>query len=268
MNKSKNGGLEKALRIILLIIAIAILLFALYKIYDYFSQISRANKNLDTLIEAAVTEVGTTPPPSEDVDDITPSTDEQSQEEAGITVDFEALKAINSDIIAWIYCKDSTIHFPVAQAEDNDYYMYRLTDGSYNRSGTIFADYRVSPDLTDKNTLIYGHNMKNGGMFAPLLNWGKEDWFKSHSEIDIYTPNGNYTVRVFSAFLADVDSVVYAIPSTDEEIKTFIDHCSRSSYVDVDFTPELSDRFVTLSTCAGGDEKRFVVIGVLTEKNT
>ena len=90
------------------------------------------------------------------------------QETAPIIVDFEVLQTENKDIIAWLHCPDTKINYPVAQSEDNSYYLRRLLDGSWNTAGTIFMDYRNSADFSDRHTVIYGHNMKN----VCFVQWG------------------------------------------------------------------------------------------------
>ena len=89
-------------------------------------------------------------------------------ETAPITVDFERLQEENKDIIAWLYCPDTEINYPVVQSKDNEYYLRRLLDGTWNIAGTLFMDYRNAADCSDLHTIIYGHNMKNNTMFGSL----------------------------------------------------------------------------------------------------
>ena len=83
-------------------------------------------------------------------------------------VDFEALRKSGPDIIGWISLPDSAINYPVTQADNNEYYLRHLYDGSYNKTGCLFADYENQADFSDRNTIIYGHNMRDGSMFAAL----------------------------------------------------------------------------------------------------
>ena len=91
-------------------------------------------------------------------------------ETAPITVDFERLQEENKDIIAWLYCPDTEINYPVVQSKDNEYYLRRLLDGTWNIAGTLFMDYRNAADCSDLHTIIYGHNMKNTRCSALCLN--------------------------------------------------------------------------------------------------
>ena len=73
-------------------------------------------------------------------------------------VDFAALDDVNGTVL----------NYPVVQGNDNSYYLSHLFDGSDNAGGCLFLDSRNNSDFTDDNTIIYGHNMKNGTMFASI----------------------------------------------------------------------------------------------------
>ena len=88
-------------------------------------------------------------------------------------VDFDQLRQQNEDVTAWLYLPDSVINYPVLQHGDNDYYLTRQIDGSYNKNGSIFMDYRNASDFSDRNTIIYGHHMRTGNMFGKLVNFKK-----------------------------------------------------------------------------------------------
>ena len=94
-------------------------------------------------------------------------------------IDFAKLKQKNSDAIAWIKVNGTDIDFPVVKGTDNSYYLTHNFDKEKNKAGWIFADYRNKFDGTDKNIIIYGHNMKNGSMFASLKDVIKEEWYNN-----------------------------------------------------------------------------------------
>lgn len=94
-----------------------------------------------------------------------------------VYVDFAALEGVNSDIVAWLYGADTGLNYPIVQAEDNDYYLYRLLDGTWNKNGTIFMDYVNRSDFSDQNTLVYGHHMKSGAMFGALVQYKKQEFY-------------------------------------------------------------------------------------------
>ena len=68
-------------------------------------------------------------------------------------IDFDRLREINPDVIAWLLSPGTQINYAVVQAEDNDYYLHRLLDGTAANGGTPFADYRCSADFSDYNTV-------------------------------------------------------------------------------------------------------------------
>ena len=118
---------------------------------------------VETVVEMAVT------PSTEPFGDQSiPAAVNETADIVPIQVDFDVLSKENQDVIGWLYCPDTSINYPVVQAADNEYYLHRLLDDSKNAAGTLFMDYRNSADLSDWNSVIYGHNMKNGSMFGSL----------------------------------------------------------------------------------------------------
>lgn len=86
-------------------------------------------------------------------------------------VNLEAAQEVNGDIVAWIHSPDTVIDYPVCQGEDNVYYLSHLADGTYNRNGCLFIDCENAEDFSDDNTIIYGHHMASGKMFATLIKY-------------------------------------------------------------------------------------------------
>ena len=113
-----------------------------------------------------------------------------SYREGEMPVDFEALRKVNPDIIGWIVIPGMEISYPIVQGEDNDYYLKHTFDKAENASGCIFVEVENSPDFSDNNTFVYGHNMKNKSMFAKLNRYQEEDTFRKNPEFVIYTPEG------------------------------------------------------------------------------
>ena len=171
------------------------------------------------------------------------------------------MQEFNKDIIGWIYIEDTSINYPVVQAKDNNYYLYRLTNGEYNNCGTIFMDYRNDFDMTNRNTIIYGHNMKNGSMFAPLVNYRKQDFYDTHKNIYYCTPEKNYKIELFAGLTVDDDSEIYNLVNLDENR---INNLKNKSDFKSNVTVTDDDKIITLSTCAYEYQNaRYVVMGVL-----
>ena len=104
------------------------------------------------------------------------------------TVDFDALRETGPDIIGWLTLPDTAINYPVTQADDNEYYLHHLYDGTYNKTGCLFADYENQEDFSDRNTIIYGHNMRDGSMFATLNEYDEQSYFDGHPKMYLVTP--------------------------------------------------------------------------------
>ena len=147
--------------------------------------------------------------PAEQADDVSPeipSADPDYNESViWPEVDFEALEAINPDIAAWLYLEETGINYPVVQGTDNEEYLDRLFDGSHNRLGSVFIDYRNSPDFTDRNTILYGHHAKDGLMFTPIIHYKEQAYYESHPSCLILTPEENYVVTFFAGYVADLN---------------------------------------------------------------
>ena len=147
-----------------MILSVCITVFSLsaYHIYDYWKETQDSQRQNDVLIDKAVE---TAPQTQQTENGQTESAIKPVSETAPITVDFERLQEENKDIIAWLYCPDTEINYPVVQSKDNEYYLRRLLDGTWNIAGTLFMDYRNAADCSDLHTIIYGHNMKNNTMY-------------------------------------------------------------------------------------------------------
>ena len=175
--------------------------------------------------------------------------------------DLAALREVNPDVVGWIRVPDTKIDYPVVQGEDNNFYLKHTWQGHENTVGTIFMDYGSSPDLTDFNTLIYGHNMRTGSMFASLRNYSQQDYFNAHPYVYLLVDNGAFRFEVFSAYQAELDASAYGQSFRQRETREkFLQDAAEKSTIETEITPGIRDRILTLSTCSGmGHETRWVV---------
>ena len=180
-------------------------------------------------------------------------------------VDFESLQAINPDVVGWIYIPGTDINYPVVRGDDNDEYIYRLFDGTYNKAGSIFMDYRNNSAFFDKNTVLYGHHMRNGTMFAQLTEYADQAFYEAHPYGMLVTPNGNYLVEFFSGYVTNLEATAWKMRfSSDSDYSVWLDGIARKSYFTTDVIPLQSEQVLTLSTCTYDyDNARFVLHGVL-----
>ena len=164
-------------------------------------------------------------------------------------VDFDTLSSINSDIVGWLYCPDTAISYPVPQGEDNSYYLKHLFDGTRNSAGSLFLDSRCQ-GLEGKNSIIYGHYMKNGTLFATLSEYQEQAYYEAHPELYLITPEETLTIRLFSAYIAGPDSNAWQLEfSTQEEYGAWLEELLAQSCFTSEVIPQPTDQVVTLSTC-------------------
>lgn len=182
-------------------------------------------------------------------------------------IDFDSLRAISEDAVAWLYAPGTKIDYVIAQAEDNDYYMHRLLDGTSAKGGTLFADYRCSADFTDWNTIVYGHHMKNGTMFAGLMDYRDPDFYEEHPVMYLYVPGKRYKLELIAGYTTNVEDMVFSVPVTKANRDEILDHACRSSTFVSGITAGGGDKLVTLSTCSYVyTNARYVVIGRIVEE--
>ena len=188
-------------------------------------------------------------------------------------VDFEALRENGPDIIGWLSLPDTAINYPVTQTDNNEYYLHHLYDGTYNKVGCLFADYENQADFSDRNTIIYGHNMRDGSMFAALNEYGGQSYYDGHPQMYLVTPDGGYVMEVFSAFEAKPaesgsDTSPWRLSWKDDgAYTTWLSEMADRSVIETDVTVTSSDKVLTLSTCTPGSKRRFIVMGKLAAVN-
>ena len=188
-------------------------------------------------------------------------------------VDFEALRENGPDIIGWLSLPDTAINYPVTQTDNNEYYLHHLYDGTYNKVGCLFADYENQADFSDRNTIIYGHNMRDGSMFAALNEYGGQSYYDEHPQMYLVTPDGGYVMEVFSAFEAKPaesgsDTSPWRLSWKDDgAYTTWLSEMAGRSVIETDVTVTSSDKVLTLSTCTPEGKSRFIVMGKLAAVN-
>ena len=180
-------------------------------------------------------------------------------------INFTELNAINPDIIGWIRIGALNLSYPVAQAADNDYYLHRTFEGQDNFAGCIFLNCDNSKFFTDQNSIVYGHNMKNGSMFGTLKKFREQETWDTNSYFWIFTPTLIYQYRIFSS--AEVATVgdPYRVRFTTADFQSFLDDMTSHSLLKTGVQVTTDDRIVTLSTCTGNTSTRFIVQGRLEQ---
>ncbi len=186
-------------------------------------------------------------------------------------VDFEDLQEnVNADIYAWIYIPDSEVDYPILQHPYNDlYYLNYNLDGSYGYPGCIYTERYNGKDFSDPVTVVYGHNMKNGTMFAGLHDYEDMEYFREHPYVYVYTPERLFAYQIFAAYESGNEHLLYghdyALQSEFEKYMERVEkvrgmNCNRAEDVEV----EPGNHILVLSTCiANKPDNRYLVQGVL-----
>ena len=196
-----------------------------------------------------------------------PAEAEAPKELAPIQVDFAALRAVNPEIVGWIYCEDTVINYPVLQGADDDYYLKHAYDGTASSNGSIFVEMENAPGFADANTILYGHNMKNRTMFGTLEDWADQSYYEAHPVIWLLTPEQDYRILLFSGYSTYGGSDSYLLFSEHgQELEKYLQGAVRKSDFVSPVELRADGRYVLLSTCAYGfSNARYVLHGMLEE---
>ena len=205
---------------------------------------------------------------------VLPDDDENPQSEEYVSpVDFEALRKVNPDIYAWIEIPGTNIRYPIVQSQTDDaYYLDPTIEGKKGYPGSLYTESLKSKEFDDFNTVIYGHNMKDGTMFKDLHNYEDAQYMREHPVVEIYTSEKKLTYHIYAAV---VYSDIHILKSYDFSLA---DH--RNAYLESvrnarnlkntfheNISADSEDKILTLSTCVGGQpDKRYIVEAVLTDE--
>lgn len=181
------------------------------------------------------------------------------------SVDFASLQEINPDIVGWIYVEGTDISYPVVQHQDNQYYLNHLFSGELNSAGCIFLDCRNAPDFSDKNSILYGHHMKNGTMFSGLSEYKKQEYYDGYPTALLMTPEKNFEIEIFAGYVASVQDKAWEVAfHADRDFSEWLKNAEERSCFTSGITPAVTDRILTLSTCSYEfDDARFVLLGII-----
>ncbi len=287
--KKKRSRFGDAVSMIVMVAAFCVFVYAGYTLYGYYKEYKKADDEYASLEDYAT---ATDETETEDLEALEEAFEEAAGDETAVAqllsgrevrtvivdgeevtlpvmespVDFEALQEVNSDIVGWLKIRALDLSYPVVQGEDNDYYLHRSFEQEDLFAGCLFMHYENESDFSDQNTVIYGHNMKNGSMFGSLKKFRDEEVYKTSKYFWIYTEDVIYMYRIFSARVVNKVGQPYQIVFTDEEFEEFLTTAMEESEVDnTNVTVSTDDKVVTLSTCTGDSSTRFVVQGKLTQ---
>lgn len=186
--------------------------------------------------------------------------------EAPFEVDFAALEEDGHNVAAWVFFPGTGINYPVAKGDDNEFYLTHSTDGSYNSYGCIFTDAACSGRFEEANTVLYGHHMADGTMFAGLTGFKSGDFFSGHSRGWVITPESCFRADIYSCYITYAQSDAYRCSFEDcDDYAAWLERTVENSLVPAETSPDVSCRILTMSTCSYEfPNARCVVHAVLT----
>lgn len=192
-------------------------------------------------------------------------------------VDFKALKETNTDICAWIYIPGTQVDYPVLCREEtqnpyDDYYLQHTVEKASGLPGAIYMEPCNATDFSDANTVLYGHNMKNGTMFGSLHEFENDAFFDEHENVYVVTPGKTFVYRIYAAVTYSDRHIMGSYDfDSPADFERFADSLREGRSMTDLFREELEvtagAKLLTLSTCIKGeDDKRFLVVAVLTDE--
>lgn len=267
---------RRIVRGVILAVLLVMLVFSTVMIIRYYRQQAEAAKAQAEIEDQFISK----PEEKPEVEPVTPPEDETKEEiteeeetkestpaaavvfpsgNGGLTVDFDALCAAHPDVVGYIYCPGTNISYAVLYGKGNDHYLYHDIDGNYNDNGSIFVEEVNSGSFSDSNTILYGHHMKSGLMFANLTLYKNSSFYPNHPCMYLYTPTQDYRIDLYAGFVCAHDDEVYATGLTQEQLKAMAAKSTFTSAID---TP--TGRTITMSTCSYEmPNGRYVVVGEL-----
>ena len=228
---------------IILIFFIILFVFSGFKIIMWFLN-NRENKRIAEEISQAIT-----------IDE------ENVEEKEKYKVDFQTLKEKNSDTVGFLKVNGTNIEYTVVKGTNNSYYLKHNFNKESNSAGWIFADYKNKVDGTDKNLVIYGHNMRDDSMFGSLKNILNDDWHNEEENkyVTFITENDNSIYEVFSVYQVADEDYYITTDFKDNEFTDFIKTIKSRSKFDFGVDVNENDNILTLSTCANNNKYRVVL---------
>jgi sortase B len=247
--------------IVAMAVCILVLIFSIWQLVSIYLEYKRGTDEYDALQQY----VNEALPETEYGEDIAEEESEEGeedteQEERLARVSFDELKAINEEIVGWIQIPGTQISYPIMHGDDDAYYLNHTFSGNVNSSGSIFMEALNSGDFSDLHTIIYGHNMKNGAMFAGLKSYQSPSYLVSHPTVYVDLQSGTHAYQIFSCYETEANSDSYTIGfAQDDQYAEFLSTLKSRSAYDTGVDVSVEDSIITLSTCTKSGEKRFVI---------
>lgn len=239
-----------------LMITIVFSSFVLYKIYVYVPNDQTVNVEEGSNVELRKTN-------SED--------NEKKEEDYNLyrkfaaykmsDINFSDLKKINNEVVAWLIVDGTNINYPIVKTSDNSYYLDHDINKMSTINGWTFMDYRNNSDMSDNNTIFYGHNLFNKTAFGSISNLFTNGWYNSSNhKIIVLTESGKYMYEIFSIYYSEPDSSYLKNNySNREHYQEFLNNIIGKSQRNFSVEVTADDNIITLSTCTDDNNGRKVI---------
>ena len=182
-------------------------------------------------------------------------------------VDLDLLRDVAPEAVGWIYSEGTVIDYPVMQARDNSYYLSHLYDGTKNRVGSIFLDFKNDSDFSNQNSILYGHHMQSGQMFASMEDYKKQSYYEEHPFLILFTHDAVYKIELIGGYVAASKKEKLDINfESEEDFSSFIEAVRERSTFEADVAVDVGDRLLTMLTCTYDfDDARYILVGKLVK---
>ena len=257
-NKHKSNKKKRKLswgniiRYIIMIIAAVIFLYSGFMLAKIYLEYKQGDDIYKSIADTVLVPVEAT------------TSDNAQEIQSPFKYDHQALLNINSEGIGYLYIPSINLKLPLAQGSDNDYYLTHAFNKTYNGGGTLFEDYRISNGLSASHIIIYGHNMKNGSMFAGLNKYLTPSFYKTEGNdiFYIYTENKLLEYKIFTAYISEPISATYTYNFTNvTALQAYAQSMKLLSSYNTGVDVSSATQIVTFSTCTGDGTQRVIVQG-------
>lgn len=267
--------MNRNLRLALIILLSGLFLFSAMMVGGYFLNSHKQNTQFQELAAIVnqkrperpkIPDSTTTPAP----ETITPDapTEPVETQSPGPLPEYVEVSAMNPHMVGWMQIEGTKIDYPVMHTpNDPEYYLHKDFYEKYSGHGCLFIEAACDVNQPSDNITIYGHNMKDGSMFATILKYRNKSFWKDHRYIYFDTLNERHTYEVFAVFTTTATkgsgfTYHHFVNASDESsYRNFVDNCKRISLYDTGITPSYGDKLITLSTCEYSQQNgRFVIV--------
>ncbi len=194
----------------------------------------------------------------------TDTTETVKSSEIPFDVDWDMLRETNPDVIAWLYCPDTVINYPVVQTTDNEKYLTVNFSGRSNPGGALFADCNSVIGLRASHLIVYGHNMKDSSMFGTLKDFADEEYYHEHPVFYLLTPEQSYRVDLLDCLTIDATMDNYPTYFSESgSLDRYVSRITSGAYWVNSSAEYATHQLLTMSTCTSADTQRLILQGVL-----